>query len=162
MSDTLSVATGRFLVPSYHRHRWGDYRIKVIPKSWLRLFPIVPFFWDTPVNLLLMVHRLRRGATKAVTCSWRLQDLYSAELVKTGQLSCVCEQRYTLPLGYLLPHRCYSLSIIITDDEHVSDLLTVASFTVKDRDELYMQVLIGVIVIIAGIGIGLFAKACSL
>jgi len=158
---------------------WGGYELRVSPSEFdllrvLSLLPspismfTVPYFWDTDINLELLVKPTKdnkRASHRPWRYKWRLCDLdgnilnnkqgdgeydLKAPMVKRDKGG-----RSTLRLGYLKPYQHYDLRISFTDNEgQTSPQLSMATFTVKDRDEFQMLLFMGIVIIIVGIILG--------
>jgi hypothetical protein len=159
-------------MPRYGKTKWSGYVVRLFAEEYdiFRLLPIVPYFWDSNINLD-MVADPPKGSNKAVVSflkyKWELRDL-DDNVVKSGEDVYTFSHRGinmrkhgAIRIGYLKPQQYYRLYIILTDVYGgTSASLLVASFTIKDRDEVYTQILISLVVIIMGIIIGFVAKGC--
>ena len=145
-------------MPRYPKRRWRDFKIEVYPESAWKALPFVPFLWDSPTSVVLRVKSVRGKKLNNPTYTWRLQDGNDKTV---GSAQDTYEKPCVLRFGYLRPHQTYELSVVLSDGDYVSPRFPVAYFTVKDRDEIYTQILIGIIVIVAGVVIGFIARGCS-
>ena len=161
MSGRIRAKLTEWFMPRYRKYTWRHHKIKVYPEDLWRTLPLVPFFWDSPTNLVVVVNKATSGREQTdVVCTWQLED-GNGDIVENDQSTFEYKKPYTLRLGNLRPHQAYKLSVILTDDEYSSPRIPIAYFTVKDRDEMYIQVLIGLIIIVAGVAIGFIARGCS-
>lgn len=159
-------------MPRYGEVTWCGYRIRIFTeeRDLFRLLPIVPFFWDTSINLDMVADPPKdvpQTTEVSLKYRWELNDL-DDKLVRSGQDSYEFKsflsrrKHHAIRIGFLRPQQCYRLNIILTDIYGTtSEPLQIASFTVKDRDEVYTQVFISLITILMGIIIGLLARGCS-
>jgi len=166
----------RLDMPTRKSVQWNGYAIHIsaerrdIPR-WLPFIgPIVPYFWDTDINLDMVVYppkSIERTAETTLQYKWELHD--SDDKVVRGD-----EDSYSLKpsfgkrklrairIGHLKPQQCYRLSIILTDIYGAtSEPLEIATFTIKDRDELYMQMFITIFAIIMALIFGFLFRGCS-
>jgi hypothetical protein len=161
-------------MPRYGRIEWDGYRVRIFVEEHeiLRslLAPIVPYFWDSNINLDMVANppkNIQQTTRLSLRYKWELRDL-DDKVVRSGQDSYEFEsfmrrrKHGAIKIGFLKPQQCYRLNIILTDIYgNTSEPLQIASFTVKDRDEVYTQVFISLITITMGIIIGLLARGCS-
>lgn len=113
---------------------------------------LVPFFWDTDISLDLKMEFYNRKVKPekvAWVYRWELRDL-DKNLIRQGgdTLSLkgdrsIQRKERAISLGNLSPNKQYLLYLSINH----SDLIKVFSFTTKDRDEIYLQLFIGIILI---------------
>ena len=163
------------LMPRYGQVVWSGYTIKLFATEHdvFRVLPIIPYYWDSDIELDLVVWRPKRGLgsdAPQLQYTWALYDS-DDHLIKHGQdvyvfndykLPFISRKHRAIKLGYLKPHQFYKLNIMLTDNYGTnSSSLTIASFAIKDRDEVFTQLLIALVVIIMGIIIGFVAKGCS-
>ena len=170
-------------MPKFRTHNWNGYNIRLFHnKENIRsILSTIPFFWDSEVvfdlGIGLPQGRKEKGIEDTWTYKWELCDL-DDKLIKHDQNTVIVSKlgfrrylrgywpwgkdRAVVP-GLLPPNRHYQLYMIFTGLYNgKSDRLLFATFTTKDRDEVYMQLFIALIVIIAGIFIGVISKGCSL
>jgi hypothetical protein len=158
-------------MPSYGAIKWNGYRVRIFAEEHdiLRVLPIVPYFWDININLD-MVADLPKGSQKMAEMSlgykWELRDL-DDKVVRSGQdtyefKTFVNKRKHrAVKIGFLKPQQYYRLNIILIDIYgNTSEPLPIASFTIKDRDEVYTQIFLSLITISMGIVIGLLARGC--
>ena len=164
-------------MPSYRKVEWNGYIVRLYPeeRDVLRavffLVPsIVPFFWDTSISLDMTItppKNIRQIERSYVEYRWELHDLDN-KVVESGrdtyefQSYLKVRKHHAVRLGFLKPQQGYRLDVTLTDMYGTaSNPLPSASFTVKDRDEVYTQVFISLITILMGIIIGLLVRGCS-
>ena len=165
-------------VPHLKRTRWGDCIIQVQPpdnslRSWL-IINLLPYFWDSEISfdLVVSVPKKRRRHSEFWKYEWSLTDLDNhvlkngkdvIELSRTTIAKDWVRKQRAIYIGNLHPNKEYKLSITFTDEQGgQSNPLQPATFTVKDRDEIYMQIFVALVVIFMGIIIGVISKGCSL
>jgi len=163
-------------VPTYRKILWNGYKVSIFveERDTFRLLasliaPIVPYFWDTNINLDMAVappKNIEQIEGRSLQYKWELYDL-NDKVIRSGQdnydFSLRGKRKHrAIKIGYLKPQQCYRLNIILTDIYgSASEPLQFATFTVKDRDELYMQVLVALIAIVMGIILGFVIRGCS-
>jgi hypothetical protein len=164
-------------MPTYKKIQWNGYKVSIFVeerdtlRSFLSLMAsILPYFWDTDINLDMMVsppRNIQQIERRSLQYKWELRDL-DDNVVRSGQdnyefQSFLNRRKHrAIKIGFLKPQQGYRLNITITDIYgSISEPLQIASFTVKDRDEVYTQVFISLITILMGIIIGLLARGCS-
>jgi hypothetical protein len=154
-------------MPHFGKVKWRGYGIRVFESEWdvFRLFPIVPYFWDTNINLDIIVDaskETRQTLGTSLKYEWELLDL-DDRVVRNGKGNYTpvagqfmsWRKHNAIKIGYLKPQQCYRLEITLTDIYgSTSAPLQIATFTIKDRDELYMQLFVALIGIIIGIILG--------
>ena len=155
-------------MPFYGKFKVDRYSVRIFSNETLRVLPIVPYFWDTNINLDLIVEpRKQHTGFKfdSVKYIWELVNI-DGDVIKNGEGDYKFSHSIgfgqprkvrAIKIGYLRPHQQYILNLCLEDSLGQTPYRPVASFTVKDRDELYMQTFIGIIVIAIGILIGLIA-----
>ncbi len=175
-------------MPTFFKCVWNGQSIHTVPPktdfrgipyinpAGILFFPLLllPYFWDTNVCLDLRI-RPPKGKTKdrIWTYHWELQDLdktsvnsgngvaeiSTREIRKNGYAA----KERAIDLEYLHPNKAYRLFITLkSEDGMPSPEMFVSSFTIKDRDEFYMQTFIALFVLSMGIIIGVVAKGCGL
>jgi len=121
----------------------------------------IPYFWDSDVtfDLLVKITGEKRNLDEDWDYEWQLCDSENKLLnpgVKDSVHVCNVGLRRKLrfwssgkngaiKLGYLSPNRHYRLYLILRNPYSGKDKYLAATFTIKDRDELYMQLLILII-----------------
>ena len=157
-------------MPRYGKVRWKGYVVRIFAYEYdiFRMLPITPYFWDSNISLDMVVDLpkdIERAYAPEFRYKWELHDL-DGNVVKSGQDSYQfsrinLRKHNAIKIGYLKPQQCYRLNIILDVYGETSEPLTITSFTIKDRDELFTQILISLVVIIMGIVIGFIAKGCA-
>jgi len=154
-------------MPHFGKVKWEGYRIRVFEAEWdiFRLLPILPYFWDTNINLDIIIDaskEIRQTTGTSLKYEWELLDL-DDRVVRNGQGNYApvagqfmsWRKHNAIKIGYLRPQQCYRLEITLTDSYgNTSAPLQIATFTIKDRDELYMQLFVALVGIIIGIILG--------
>ena len=143
-------------MPHLKKIRWNDYKIQIQPaqrdKRSLLFINLLPFFWDGEIRFDLVITPRSKMPDDTWTYKWELRDLDNT-VIKKGQdtieishmtlLKDWVRKELAISLGYLHPNKHYNLFITFTNGLGLqSDRLPMAAFTVKDRDEYYMQLLI--------------------
>ena len=110
---------------------------------------------------------LQRTTQTNLQYDWKLYDS-DDNAIKSGNDSCSLKPSFgkrklrAMKIGHLKPQQCYRLTIVLRDMYGVtSEPLEAATFTIKDKDEFYMQVLIALIAIVMGIILGFVLRGCS-
>jgi len=156
-------------MPSYKTAEWSGYKVNVYAerRDIPRLLPLVPYFWDTDINLDMeaeLPDDIPQAPKISLKYKWELHDLDN-NVVRSGQDSYEFgsgRKHRAIKIGFLKPQQCYRLNIVLTDIYGTtSEPLQIATFTVKDKDEFYTQVLLSLIAIIMGIIIGFVVRGCS-
>ena len=161
-------------MPSYGTVKWKGYRVRVFAeeRDLLRVLPIVPYFWESDINLDMVADPpkdIQRTEQLSLSYRWELHDL-DGKVARSGQGSYEfaawhlpnMRKHRAIEIGFLKPHQCYRLKIILTDRYGTtSQPMQIATFTTKDKDEVYTQVMISLITIAMGIIIGFLARGCS-
>lgn len=172
------------IMPKFRTHNWNGYNIRLFhnEQSIRSFLSVIPFFWDSEVVFDLGIGLPQGRKEKAIEDTWiykwELCDLGDTLIKYAGQntvkVSKLGFRRYltlywpwgknrAVVLGLLPPNKHYQLYMTFTGlYSGKSDRLLFATFTTKDRDEVYMQLFIALIVVIAGIFIGVISKGCSL
>ena len=132
-----------------------------------RYIPLLPYFWDSDI-VFDLIHTPPENSPDIEAewqYHWELTDLDS-NVAKKGQgefplldkgvtrrlSSWGLGKERAISLGHLIPYRHYVLKVaFINKLGERSDTYDAATFTVKDRDDFHMEVLI----LLIGIGIGL-------
>jgi len=151
------------VMPKFHKMEYANclFRLAYTRKDIRDMIPVIPFFWDSEVtfDLLTKITKEKQNIDEYWDYEWQLCDL-DDELLKPvvkDQVH-VCniglrrKLRYwssgklgAVKLGSLLPNRHYRLYIKLTSPLGEQNRCLSATFTIKDRDELYMQLLILII-----------------
>jgi hypothetical protein len=157
-------------MPSFKKAKWEGYSLRVFESEWdiFRVLPILPYFWDTNIKLDIIVDARKKTQEErgtSLTYEWELLDL-DDNVVRNGhgKYGFVTDsfrsvrKRNAIKIGYLRPQQCYRLEVTITDTYGAtSPPLQVATFTIKDRDELYMQIFVALVAIILALILGFVA-----
>ncbi|MFC2007709.1 hypothetical protein ACFLVB_03840 [Chloroflexota bacterium] len=150
---------------SFKVYRWNEYEIRLFhfSDSLRGILPFIPYYWDSEIALDLAVRPIKR-TTKMNddwTYKWELCDL-DGTVIKYGNdvLNIVDKRvrrylthwsfgkRRVFVINSLPPNKYYELYMSISDKDGVtSDRLRMATFTIKDREEYYMQFFLGIILI---------------
>ena len=163
-------------MPTYKKIRWNEYTVRIfaeerdILRNLLSIVAsIVPYFWETDIKLDMTVEppkTIEQISGRSLQYKWELRDLDN-KMIKSGQNSYEFSlsgrrKHRAIEIGFLKPQQCYRLNIILTDIYgSTSEPLPIASFTIKDRDELNMQVLVALMAIVMGIILGLVLRGCT-
>jgi hypothetical protein len=164
-------------MPKYRKIQWNGYKVNIYvdEQDKFRLMlsiiaPIVPYFWDTDINLDITVEPpedIEQIAGRSLQYNWELRDL-DGKVIRSGQDSYEFKslaggrKHRAIKIGFLKPQQCYQLYATFTDIYGTtSEPLQIATFTIKDRDELYMQLFIAIIAIIMALILGFVVKGCS-
>jgi hypothetical protein len=147
---------------SFKQMQWNDYRIHLMPARKdprALLSSLLPYFWDTEIVFDMEVSPQKRKRTDEVLkYQWELRDL-DENILKRGYgdvdiphtplfgKKWIRKER-AIALGNLHPHRFYKINITFSDLIQTSELLLASTLSVKDRDEMYMQLFI----LLIGIG----------
>ncbi len=149
-------------MPSTKSLKWAGYKISVLPtdsdiRSYVKL---LPYFWDTEVTCDIELQVLNKNIHDAVwDYQWELADLDNNILKKDKATLSIKgkdikrrrsgKKKRAIYLGNLHPNKQYRLFIIFTNEYGERSARHLAyTFTIKDRDEYYMQLLILIIAII--------------
>jgi hypothetical protein len=156
-------------MPKFRKVKWNGYSVLTYATEFdfFRLIPIVPYFWDSNINLDIVIEppKKRSNDITAITYKWELLNL-DEQIIKSDKDSynfnrLFMNVRKHIKLGYLKPQQNYRLNIILTDVYGAtSPSMTIVSLTIKDRDEIYTQLFLSIITIILGIIIGFMAMGC--
>jgi hypothetical protein len=161
-------------MPRYGQVKWNGYKVRLFAeeRDLFRLFPIVPFFWDSNINLDMVCDppkEIRKKTNLSLSYKWELYDV-DDKVVKSGQdvyefksniIAAIRRKHRAIKIGLLKPQQYYRLNITLTDIYgSTSEPLKIASFSIKDRDEVYTRILIALITIIMGIIIGFLVRGC--
>jgi len=156
-------------MPRYRELEWAGYTVRIAPpmRDLPRQLPLIPFFWDTDIHFDMIAESpkdIPETTELFLKYKWELRDL-DDKVIKNGQDSYDFKsmggrrKHLAVNIGFLKPQQCYRLSIILTDIYGTSsESLPILTFTVKDRDELNMQVLVALIAIVMGIILGLVLR----
>ena len=159
-------------MPRYRELEWEGYTIRIAPalRDLLRQLPLIPFFWDTDIHFDMIAESpkdIPETTELSLKYKWELRDL-DDKVIKNGQGSYDFKslggrrKHHALKIGFLKPQQCYRLNIILTDIYGTtSESLPIATFTVKDRDEVFTQIFVALIAIIMGIILGFVLRGCS-
>jgi hypothetical protein len=152
-------------MPLFKEQRWNGYRIRTFPTDrdlirsadFLRL---IPYFWDTEISFDLKIQppNHKTNIDEIWEYEWELRDL-DGNILKhnRGEISLIPNEikktfwasaYRAMVLGNLRPHKEYLLYLALTSGEYGrSEPLKIITFTVKDRDEYYMQLLLLIIAV---------------
>lgn len=166
----------RLGMPTRKSVQWNGYEIQILAERrdvsrWLPFIaPIVPYFWDTDISLDMIVDppkNIERTTETTLQYQWELRDS-DDNVVRSDKDSYPFRPSFgkrklrAIRIGHLKPRQCYSLNIIVTDIYGAtSEPLEIATFTIKDRDEFRMQVLIALIAVVAALVFSLLLRGCS-
>lgn len=154
-------------MPNFKSPKWNNNTIKVRPPEtdFLRsadLLHLIPYFWDTDISLDLMIQPSNPKSLKIEEeweYRWELRNL-DDEIIKNGigtinmnpkqvKRNFWARKIRAIKLGYLKPGQQYVLYLyLIAGQFGRSEPLKMVTYTIKDRDEYYIQLLI----LIIGIG----------
>ena len=145
--------------------KWNDYTLRLFnPEKNIRyLVEWIPYFWDNEVafDLYVQIPKYKRHIEEDWAYHWELRDL-DDQIVKQGIQTKQGDGEFrvsnqgirrklatwnsgktrAIVLGNLHPNRQYRIFLKVTSPSEESREMQMASFTIKDRDELYMQLLI--------------------
>lgn len=148
-------------MPSSKKISWNNHKIRIFPsesdtRSIIRL---LPYFWDSEIVCDLVIKPPKKPLedTKWLY-QWELVDL-DDNIIKAGEdiIDLIAKdirkhdearKKRGIILGYLHPNKHYRLFLTTQDANGNSSEKNLAyTFTIKDRDEYYMQILILMIAI---------------
>jgi len=153
-------------MPIFTTNKWNGFIVKVTTpeRDLIRsidIFHLLPYFWDTEISLDLLIQppKSKLKIEEDWEYRWELCDL-DDEIIKQNKGSINinpkevkknywARKERAILLGRLKPNQQYILKLYLSSGEYGrSDSLQVAAYTVKDRDEYNIQLLI----LIFGIG----------
>jgi hypothetical protein len=172
LETILSVCRG-IIMPKYGgAYKWNGYKIRIFPYEYdifrTILGSIVPYFWDSDIKLDMAIDPPKNYNKKTdilIQYKWELRDA-DDKVVKSGQDNYETKRAYrrkhhSIKIGFLKPQQCYRLFLCFADYKNsFSEPISKTSLTIKDRDEMYMQIFIALIAVVLAIVIGFVAKGC--
>ena len=150
-------------MPKFNKMEYANclFKLAHTRKDIRDIIPIIPYFWDSEVtfDLLTRITKEKSNLDEYWDYEWQLCDLEDKLLkpiVRDKVRVCNIGLRRKLrswssfklgavKLGYLLPNKHYRLYLKLTNPLGEQNKYLGATFTLKDRDELYMQLLILII-----------------
>ena len=183
MSNAI-LALWESVVARFYTRYWNNNELKLSHsvRNSRRIFPlqIIPLFWDSEIVFELNIrNKGKQVIGDTWTYHWELCSVYEPDkIIKSDKRTVTIPDKGIakfirnwgswlgighIPLGYLIPNRNYSLYVNVTNKlGSKSDKLLVASFTIKDRDEVYMQIFLIIFSIVATLIFSALAKGCGL
>lgn len=159
------------IMPRYRELEWQGYTVRIAPPMGdvSRQLPLMPFFWDTDIHFDMIAESpkdMPKTTELSLKYKWELLDL-DDRVIRSGQNNYVfnpitsTRKHHAIEIGFLKPQQCYRLNITLTDIYgSTSEPLPILTFTVKDRDEVYMQIVVALVGIVVGIILGFVLKGC--
>lgn len=148
-------------MPSYPSKKiWDKFQVGLVPDylDFIRsvdLFRLVPYFWEKEIYLDLGARCLkgRLKATEIWDYKWELcgiddtviksgEDTIKLESSKMWWREIWANKRHAISLGYLSPNKHYRVFVTFTKSGANSTRELLATFTVKDKDEMKSQLFI--------------------
>lgn len=162
MNNVILAYIGGFM-SKFHQMKYTNciFKLAHYRKDIRDMIPVIPYFWDSEVtfDLLVNITKGERNLDEYWDYEWQLCDLDDGLLkpvVRNQVHVCNIGLRRKLrkwssgrlgavKLGYLSPNKHYRLYIKLTSPLGEQNKYLGATFTIKDRDELYMQIFILII-----------------
>jgi len=138
-------------LPAFQTQQWEGYSIRIEPSDTLRIlsFDLLPYFYGTNIRLSLLASRKNRNVDKNIKYKWMICSPDEQQIFKTGQgdftIASTCKylqsrKRYAIDIGYLSIPAQYKVKLQLIAGGNTSNHMTVAEFTLKDRDDFYTQI----------------------
>jgi hypothetical protein len=151
--------------------KWGNYKLQLQPpptdKRSAIIINLLPYFWDSEIKFdLVITLKNKKLNPDTITYEWELIDIDGAVLKKDSGAVPISHltifkdwvrKDLAISLGYLHPNKHYKLFMKFTDVYGNNTRELMGAFTIKDRDEYYMQLLI----LIVGIAFSFILWAIS-
>ncbi len=158
----------------FTRHDWNDWRIKIVPNGddIRSIIGILPYFWNNEMVLDLQVWPKRKfKSDETWSYSWELIGL-DGELIKSGADKIeITKKEYrkhknarkpkALMLGYLHPNKHYQILFHVKNSFGDEDVFSAGTFTIKDKDEFQMQLLIFLFGIFFALIMAMLGRGCD-
>lgn len=139
---------------------------------------IIPYFWDSEVSFDLLVNIPPRGKNidQYWDYEWELCDLEDKPIkpaikdkvhvcnkgIRRKYRQWSSGKELAVKLGYLLPNKHYKLYVKLTNPIDGKDKKYLgATFTIKDRDEYYMQIFLILFSITMTLFFGFLMRGCG-
>lgn len=179
MCSAILASIGDFM-PKFHPIKYAGKLFKLAhPQRDIRnTIPMVPYFWDSEVSfdLLVNISSGERRIDEFWDYEQELCDLDDKPLrpavkekIHICNIGIRRKLRYwssgkllAIKLGYLLPNKHYRLYITLTNSVDGRRKYLAATFTIKDRDEYYMQIFLILFSIAMALFFSFLAKGCGL
>jgi hypothetical protein len=158
----------RCKMPTFNKQRWNGYAFQFRVHDCIRGFihsifhhDFLPYFYGTNIVFDQEVYRIDKNADKTIKYNWRLCSPNEQQEYDSGngsiETSVISYKHFHLPsyqeksidIGRLSICIQYKVQIMYSTSKEVSPYITIAEFTLKDRDEFYAQIVIPVLLAIA-------------
>lgn len=164
--------------------KWNGFEITLLhnKESFKNIIGLIPYFWDDDVNFTLVVRAITRDAKLTAedwNFKWRLLDL-DGNRIKEGNdnVLTITQTKWmrrirrggywtsgksrAIVLGNLNSNKNYVLKLKITNGSNESIDETVATFSIKDKTDYYMQIFLILFSIFMTLFFSFLAKGCGL
>ncbi|MGD0355495.1 MAG: hypothetical protein ABSB31_08645 [Dehalococcoidia bacterium] len=156
-------------MPIFKEQRWESYKIKVQSNNWLRallgffsLHDVIPYLYGKDILFDLRIFKTDKKADTEINYKWELASSADEKTVlRHGQ------GKLNVDYPYNVKHRAieiidlsicqqYKIKLRLANTKGTSDFLTIAEFTLKDRDDFYVNRILPIVITT------LFGLACGL
>lgn len=157
-------------MPKFGTRNFDNYSIRLFGSSHnlirtFDIFNIIPYFWDSNIKLDMMLEIINKRAgqnkLKTLAFEWKLVDS-DGNRIKSGKGTYTFGWRRNkdiIKLGILKPYQSYELSIMFIDElGNETGYEPIGTFTIKDRDEMYVHLIIAFLAAVIAVIVGLAAR----
>ena len=160
----IMPVVGGYMPSFYKKKVWNTYEVGAIPDN--STAHVLPYFWDDEIYMGLKVRGLKGSPPTAevLNYGWELCGIDDT-VIKSGQGDFTVEpnkglrwtiKKHAISLGYLLPNKHYRFFVTFSRNNEKPTREVLATFTVKDRDEIKSQLFILAFGIVLTIGLTRF------
>jgi hypothetical protein len=147
-------------MPIFKEQRWETYKIKAQPNNWLRALlgffsrhDVIPYLYGTDILLDLIIFKTDRKADKEINYEWELfSSIDEKTVLKHGQGKLTINYPYSIneraiEIIDLSVCQQYKVKLRLSNINGTSNSMTVAEFTLKDRDDFYVNRILPIFIV---------------
>lgn len=177
----ITLAYLRGFMVKFKLLNWNGYEIRLLhdKDNIRRMINLIPYFWDDEIHFTLALRQQSnmKYSEDVWEYKWRLLDLDGNRIKDKKETINITKAKFmrrvfggywtagkrrAIVLGNLSPNKNYILKVLFTNGMGESIDETMATFSIKDRTDIYMQIFLILFSIFAALFFSVVLKGCGL